>query len=127
MRGPDTMTTRLVFLVSILAALAGCRHGRCYRSSDCHKDLICIDPDMVVGAAKRCAKDEVRCVAGCQARCTEESCGTGTVCGESGCCEPKPCKLNNDCPNDQSCVDNKCRSAGRCTEPPPEVEPDKGS
>ncbi len=115
-----TRSARFLFAVCVLFALGSCRHGRCYRTSDCHKELICVDPQLVVGPARRCAKDEVRCVAGCQARCTEDSCGSGTVCGESGCCEPKPCKLNNDCPSDDSCIDHKCTRAGNCTEPPPE-------
>ena len=108
---------RSLVAVCALLALAGCRHGRCYRDSDCRKDLVCLDPEMVVAPAKRCARDEVRCVAGCQARCTEVSCGDGLVCGESGCCEARSCKLNNDCPGDDSCVDNKCTPPGKCMEP----------
>ena len=113
----------LLFLVGVLFA-GGCRHGRCYRDSDCHKELVCLDPDFKAAPAKRCAKDEVRCVAGCQARCTADSCDDDKVCGESGCCEAKACKLNNDCPRDESCIDNKCTAPGNCMEPAVEPTPE---
>lgn len=108
---------RLFLVACLLLTLGACRHGRCFRDSDCHQDLVCLDPDLKVAAAtKRCAKDEVRCVAGCQARCSAEDCGAGAVCGKSGCCEPKSCKLNNDCPHEDSCVDHKCTAPGKCME-----------
>lgn len=108
-----------VFLLSFLFLLTSCRHGRCYRDTDCSKGLVCLDPEQREPApAKRCKADEVKCVAGCMAKCTENSCEGNLVCGASGCCEPRPCKLNGDCRGDDSCVDNKCTPSGRCMEPP---------
>gem|GEM_PF-2866218 len=108
-----------VFILGFLLALTSCRHGRCYRDSDCSKELMCLDPEVrEPGKAKRCAADEVKCVQGCMDRCTENSCGDSKVCGGSGCCEPRTCKLNGDCRGDDSCVDGKCMSPGRCAEPP---------
>ena len=118
-------TPAFLFVVCVLVGLGSCRHGRCYRDSDCHRDLVCLDPDLVVAPAKRCGKDEVRCVAGCQARCTEDSCEAGKACGESGCCEARACKLNNDCPRDESCIDGKCMAPGKCMEPSAEGEPER--
>jgi hypothetical protein len=107
-----------VVLMMLLLALTGCRHGRCYRDSDCHTDLVCLDPTMkVAAAAKRCEPGQIRCVAGCQARCSQASCGDALSCGESGCCEAKSCKLNNDCPRAESCIDGRCTAPGTCMEP----------
>ena len=108
-----------VLILGFLFALTSCRHGRCYRDSDCNKALVCLDPEVVeLKAKKRCGEGEVRCVAGCTLKCTADSCGESKVCGESGCCEPRPCKLNGDCLGDDSCVDGKCTAPGRCMEPP---------
>lgn len=108
-----------VFLFSLLFVVTSCRHGRCYRDSDCSQALVCLDPEFREAApAKRCKEPEVKCVSGCMARCTEDSCGESKVCGASGCCEARPCKLNGDCRGDDSCVDNKCTPPGRCMEPP---------
>lgn len=109
-----------VFLLSVLLlGLTSCRHGRCYRDADCNKSLVCLDPDYREPAPpKRCKDDEARCVQGCVARCTADSCTGTKVCGTSGCCEARPCKLNGDCLGDDSCVDNKCMPPGRCMEPP---------
>ena len=124
MPGHPTMTAhRAVLFVCFLLALTGCRHGRCFRDTDCSKELICLDPDFKPAPpAKRCGEGEVRCVAGCQARCTPDSCDSNKVCGEAGCCEPRPCNLNNDCGHEDSCVDNLCRPPGNCTEPPADKE-----
>jgi len=108
-----------VLLLGFLFALSSCRHGRCFRDSDCGKSLVCLDPEVKeVAAARRCEPAQVRCVAGCVARCSADSCDEGQVCGGSGCCEPRPCKLNGDCQGDLACVDGKCTAVGRCMEPP---------
>ena len=108
-----------LLIFGLLFGLTSCRHGRCFRDSDCNKALICRDPDLKEAAvATRCAPLQVRCVAGCTARCTADSCDGNKVCGDSGCCERRPCKLNGDCAGDQSCVDQKCTAPGRCMDPP---------
>lgn len=108
-----------VLILGFLFALTSCRHGRCFRDSDCSKALVCLDPEQrEAPVAKRCGPSEVRCIGGCMARCTEDNCPDGKVCGGSGCCEPRPCKLNGDCKGDDSCVDGKCSAPGRCMEPP---------
>ena len=105
--------------LSLVLALTACRHGRCYRDTDCGRQMLCREREgqPLAAPARRCGLGEVRCVEGCQARCTEDSCSAEKVCGEGGCCERRPCKLNNDCPREESCVDNKCQSPGHCTEP----------
>ena len=108
-----------VLILGFLFALTSCRHGRCFRDSDCSKGLVCLDPEVKEPApAKRCAAEQVRCVAGCMARCTADTCLGGTVCAESGCCEARLCKLNGDCSGDDACVDGKCAAVGKCMEPP---------